>query len=230
MSAIGTLQEGPLHAALKSHYRTPGDVVEARVGGYFVDILGSGGIVEIQTASFSAIRRKLETLLESHTVRLVHPIGVERWIVRVDASGEILGRRKSPKRLGVEDVFEQLVSLAALLDHPRLVVDVVTTRLEEIRTWRKRRRRRKFSWQVAERRLLEVLDTTTIARASDLLRLLPDELPEPFSTRDLAGAMNRPLWLAQKAAYCLRESGVVRLVGKRGNLLTYTRSEAEDSR
>ena len=223
LSVIGTLQEGPLHAALKSHYRAPGDVVEAQVGGYVVDILGSRGIVEIQTASFSAIRRKLETLLESHTVRLVHPIGIERWIVRVDATGEILGRRKSPKRLGVEDVFEQLVSLATLVDHPRLLVDVVTTRLEEIRTWRKRRRRRKFSWQVAERRLLEVLDVTTIASASDLFRLLPHELPEPFSTRDLAQAMDRPLWLAQKAAYCLRESGAVRRVGKRGNLLLYAR-------
>jgi hypothetical protein len=223
LSVIGTLQEGPLHAALKSHYRAPGDVVEAQVGGYVVDILGSRGIVEIQTASFSAIRRKLETLLESHPVRLVHPIGIERWIVRVDATGEILGRRKSPKRLGVEDVFEQLVSLATLVDHPRLLVDVVTTRLEEIRMWRKRRRRRKFSWQVAERRLLEVLDVTTIASASDLFRLLPHELPEPFSTRDLAQAMERPLWLAQKAAYCLRESGAVRRVGKRGNLLLYAR-------
>ena len=99
----------------------------------------------------------------------------------------------------------------------------MTTRLEEIRMWRKRRRRRKFSWQVAERRLLEVLDVTTIASASDLFRLLPHELPQPFSTRDLAQAMDRPLWLAQKAAYCLRESGAVRRVGKRGNLLLYAR-------
>lgn len=223
MSAIGTLKEGPLHAALKRRYRKPGDAVEVDVGGFVVDILGPAGITEIQTSSFSAVKRKLPELLKSHPVRLVHPIGTERWIVRVDDSGEVLGRRKSPKKRGVEDVFEELVSLPRLLDHPNFVLDVVTTRLEEIRAWRKRRRRRKFVWQVAERHLLEILDVTTIACADDLFGILPNGLPDPFSTHDLAQAMNRPIQLAQKAAYCLRESGAARLVGKRGNLLLYGR-------
>lgn len=220
---IGTLAEGPLHAALKSRYCGPADETEVRVADYVVDILGPAGIVEIQTSSFSAIRDKLMALLDSHPVRLVYPIGVERWIVRMDDEGEILGRRKSPKRLGTEDVFEELVSLPALLDHPNFRLDVVSTQLEEIRVWRKRRRRRKFSWQVIERHLLEVLDVTTLERAQDLFAVLPAGLPEPFSTRDLAQAMGRPLHLAQKAAYCLREAGATRLVGKRGNLLLYAR-------
>lgn len=223
MSAIGTLQEGPLHAALKRRYRTPGDDLEVDVGGYVVDILGPAGITEIQTSSFSAVKRKLAELLQSHPVRLVYPVGAERWIVRVDDSGEVLGRRRSPKKQGFEDVFEELVSLPTLLDHPNFLLDVVTTRMEEIRTWRKRRRRRKFSWQVTERHLLEVLDVMTIACADDLFRILPRDLPDPFSTHDLAQAMRRPIHLAQKAAYCLRESGAVRLVGKRGNLLLYAR-------
>ena len=172
--AIGTLQEGPLYAALKRRYRNRGDDLEVDVGGCVVDILGPAGITEIQTSSFSAVKRKLTELLQSHPVRLVYPVGAERWIVRMDVSDEVLGRRK-------------------------------------------------FSWQVAERHLLEVLDVTTIACADHLFRILPRDLPDPFSTHDLAQAMQRPIHLAQKAAYCLRESGAVRLVGKRGNRLPYAR-------
>ena len=45
-------------------------------------------------------------------------------------------------------------------------------------------------------------------------------------TAQLASALGRPRQLAQKAAYCLRESGVIHQVGKSGNALRYSRSAA----
>jgi hypothetical protein len=80
ISKIGTLNEKPLHEALKRWYAQPGDIFEAPVDGFVVDIVRGDLLIEIQTRNFSAIKRKLEQLLISHSVRLVYPIPSEKWI------------------------------------------------------------------------------------------------------------------------------------------------------
>jgi hypothetical protein len=97
-SGIGTQNERSLHAELKQWHAQPGDQLEARVDGFVVDIVRDDLLIEIQTRNLAAIRRKLRTRLEHHSVRLVYPIAKEKWIVRKTGSGKkILGRRKSPK-------------------------------------------------------------------------------------------------------------------------------------
>jgi hypothetical protein len=56
----------------------------------------------------------------------------------------------------------------------------------------------------------------------DFLKLLPPELKNPFSTLELASAIEQPHWLAQKMAYCLRHMGAIEVKGKRGNALRYS--------
>jgi hypothetical protein len=107
---IGTLNEKPLHAALKNWYAQAGDRFEVRVDGFFIDIVRPRGseddlLIEIQTKSVAKLKRKLTRLAETHPVRLVYPIGQEKWIVRVGDDGEVIGRRRSPKRNGPESVF-----------------------------------------------------------------------------------------------------------------------------
>ena len=68
---IGTLNEKPLHEALKKWYAQSGDRVEVPVDGSIVDIVRGELLVEIQTSNFAAIRRKLEKLIVNHPVRLV---------------------------------------------------------------------------------------------------------------------------------------------------------------
>ena len=43
----------------------------------------------------------------------------------------------------------------------------------------------------------------------------------PFSVKDLAGAIHRPRHLASKMAYSLREMGAIEIVGKKGNAYLY---------
>ena len=76
----------------------------------------------------------------AHDVRVVHPVPLEKWIVRVEADKNVggddervLGRRKSPLRGRVEDAFEELVSLRGLLAHPRFSLEILLTREEEVR-------------------------------------------------------------------------------------------------
>jgi len=115
MTDIGLLNEKALHADLKAWYAQPGDEIEVKVDGYFIDIVqgthavhepqgvcesrnrDSQGslLVEIQTRNFSGIKRKLTDLTARHHLRLVHPIAQEKWIVkRPKREGDRVTRRK----------------------------------------------------------------------------------------------------------------------------------------
>ena len=54
-------------------------------------------------------------------------------------------------------------------------------------------------------------------------RLLPPDLVEPFTTRELSKTARQPVRLAHKMVYSLREMGVLVAVGKRGRAVLYTR-------
>ena len=125
---IGVLNEGPLHAALKDWYRRPGDRLEQPLEGFVVDLVRGDVLVEIQTQGFSALRRKLDHLLDRHPIRLVHPISAEKWVVKIDRRGDRISRRKSPKRGMAADVCSELASFPSLLSHPNFTLEVVLRR------------------------------------------------------------------------------------------------------
>ena len=105
-SKIGTLNEKPLHEALKRWYAQPGDMFEVPVDGFVADIVRGDLLIEIQTRNFTSIKRKLEKLLINHPVRLVYPIPREKWITKLAADGNSpVSRRRSPKRGAYEEVF-----------------------------------------------------------------------------------------------------------------------------
>jgi hypothetical protein len=65
-----------------------------------------------------------------------------------------------------------------------------------------------------QRRLVEVLETVEVGSPEGLLELLPERLPDPFTTADLADRLGRSRHVAQEVAYCLSVSGVVETVGR----------------
>jgi hypothetical protein len=219
---IGTLNERSLHAALKAWYAEDGDRFEVRVDGFVADIVRGDLLIEIQTGSASALRRKLATLLRRHPVRLALPIAARKTIVGSDPDGRESSGRLSPRRGKWTDVFSELVSLRELLADPNLSVDVLLIHEEEIRVPGKPRRRK--NWTIGDRRLVSVLDSVTFQEPSDYLVFVPVELEEPFTTRDLSEALGRPLRTAQKIAYTLRHLGTLRTIGKRGNSFLYERN------
>ena len=223
---IGTFRETGLHAALKQHYARPGDCLEVAVDGYIVDIVRDTELIEIQTHNFAALKRKLPRLLERHRVRLVYPIAQARWITRVKADRQtVIGRRKSPRRGALEDLFVELVSLPELVLHPNFTLEVALTHEEEIRCPRPvRRRRRAQPWSVCDRRLIEVIDTVVLATPADFGRFIPASLPAPFTSHELAQALQCPVYLAHKVTYCLRKMGVLTVVGKRQRAWLYAQA------
>ncbi len=229
-SGIGTLNEQPLHAALKAWYTRPGDQIEVPLSGYVIDIVRQGHddatplLIEIQTANFTAIKRKLARLVTDYRVRLVHPIPHEKWIVRQDANGAILGRRRSPRRGAVMDVFGELVRIPHLLPHPNFSLEVLLIREDEIRRYDGRRGWRRKGWVIHERCLIDVIEQHTFVTPAEWGALLPDDLPDPFTTADLARSIQRPRRLAQQVAYTLRAIDAIQAAGKRGNAILYTRA------
>lgn len=226
---IGTLGEKSLHAALKAWYAQPGDRLEWGVEGkYVVDIFRpatdtttSDQCIEIQTRSLGRLKTKLIFLLERWPVRLVYPIAQERTIVRINADGEIVSRRKSPKHGTVFHLFPELVGLPKLVAHPHFALDVLLIREEEFWMDNGRGSWRRKHWSIYDRQLVDVCETVSLSTPADYAALLPTGLPDVFDTRELAQAIGLPRSLAQKMAYCLREMGVLEVVGRRDRALLY---------
>ena len=225
---IGTLNEKPLHAALKAAIAEPGDRFEVPVGRFVVDILRGSQIIEIQTGATSVLRRKLRELLGHHAVCLVLPLAARKKIVRIDQTGTIIGTRRSPKRLGILDAFDELIYLREFLGDPNFTVEVLLIHEEEVRRPRPPRGRRRKDWEIHERRLLEVLDRIGFDHPGDYLAAIPSSLPEPFSTADLAAALDEPRRHARLIAYCLREIGAIRLVNRTRQGFHYVRDFGAD--
>jgi len=220
MTTIGSLNEKPLHAALKQWYRHDGDQVEAPIDGFVADLLRDGLIIEIQTRGFSSMRRKFDRLLDSYSMLLVYPVPAKKWIVKLDEHGHETSRRLSPKRGIAADVCEELVSFPSLLSHPNFTLEIALIEEEEVRRPDAKKGWRRGGYAIEERRLIEVLDTVQLGSANDLLELLPKGLPDPFTTADLAKGLGRSRHVAQEVAYCLRVSGAATAIGrdKRGIL------------
>ena len=221
MTQIGTLAEKSLHAGIKEWYGRSGDQYEAKVDGFVIDIVRGEQLIEIQTRHFGAMKRKLDRLLKNHPVLLLHPIAQEKWIMRETAVGEPISRRKSPKRGQPLDIFSELMRIPHLLPHPNLTVGAVLTWQEEIwrddgqGSWRRK------GWSLYDHRLLDVVTIHTFAAPTDLLTLLPPDLPQPFTNRQLAQLAKIRLNLAQRITYTLARCQAIEQIGKVGHAYAY---------
>lgn len=211
-TGIGTLNEGSLHAALKRLYAKPGDVFEVPRDRFIIDIvrdedLPTEQLIEIQTGSFGALGNKLDRLLSNHNILLVYPIAVSTILERADRSG-----RRSPKRGSIYQLFDQLVSLPTMLDHPNLELDVVLHTEIKKQVHDPSLRRRRGGYRTVDRHLVDVVETRRFRTIDDVAALAPSDLPQEFTTADIAGRSDMSRDAAQKLCYCLRSAGVYQVV------------------
>jgi hypothetical protein len=219
--------ETTLHRQLKAHYAHDGAQLEQRIGRYRIDVIDGDELIEIQLGSLSAIRDKIAALVREHQVRIVKPIVACKHLVKQKrAGGQVVSRRRSPKQGTVLDVFEELVHFTRVYPHPRLVLEVALIEIEE---WRypghgRRRRWRRNDHEVEDQRLVTVVGVERFQTATDLCRMLPPKLPRPFHTGHIATGLGVQRWIAQRMAYCLREMGAIKTVGKERGAWLYKRT------
>jgi hypothetical protein len=221
--------ETSLHRELKRIYAGDEARSEVRHGRYRIDVVHGDELVEIQHGSLAAIRDKIRELLETHSVRVVKPIVASKLLVkRSRKQGPVAERRWSPKQGTLLDVFDELVYFTKVFPHPRLTLEVVLVEIEE---WRypghgRRRRYRKNDFVIEDQKLCKLQSVHRFRTAADLLALIPARLPAPFHTGQLSESLGVPRGIAQRIAYCLRQTGAVRLMGKQGNALLYELADA----
>lgn len=218
--------ETQLHRQLKAVYADEGSQLEVPLGKYRIDVVRGDELIEIQHGTLAAIRDKTRDLLRRHRVRVVKPLICRKQLVKLRArGGEVVGRRTSPKRGSVLDVFDELVHFTQVFPHANLTIEVLLVDIEERRYpgHGRRRWRRKTDHIVDNQRLVDVRRCVRLRRAVDLLKLMSVRLPDSFGTADLAAALDIPRTQAQRIAYCLRETGAVSKAGKDGNAWLYRR-------
>ena len=222
LNNIGTLNESSLHSALKLWCKEPGDQLETPIDNFVIDIVRKDLLIEVQTKNFFTIKKKLETLLKNHRVRLIHPIVKDKWIIIIDQqSKKIIRKRLSPRHQSYLDIFEELIRIPDLVSNSNLTIELVLVQIEEFRindgkgSWRKK------GWSTYDKRLVNVLEKRVFCSPIDFLMLKPISLKPPFTNAELAFLLEKPLRLAQKMSYCLHKMGIIKVVGKSGRSLLF---------
>jgi len=178
-SRINLYSEYSLHDQLKRQAAGQGGRIEVAIEGKIADALRPDGeIVEIQTGSLSPIVDKAEFWCgKGYKLRIQIPLAAQKTIVRIgQSSGEILSRRRSPKKETLWSVFDRFVRASSLLSLPGLVIELVYIEMEEIRTVLEepvRRGRFLKSYATVDRNLVAVRESREFASPGDWLALLP---------------------------------------------------------
>lgn len=224
-AGIGTLGEKTLHTVLKHYLEPDASWHEVKVGPYVADIMGSDGIIEIQTRNFSNMRKKLAYLLEKYHVTVVYPAVRLKWLSWIDpATGEVTKKHKSPKTGTPSAVFAELARIRPLLLNKNLSLKVILLDMEETRFLNGWSSDKKRGSRRCDRIPVELCGEIAVDNPADYKRLIPPTLPPVFTTKDFQKQGAVSLAAAQRAVNILVYVGAVRRVGKSGRLNTYEKS------
>lgn len=204
---IGTLNEGSIHAALKELVAEPGDELEVRLDSFVIDIRRGDLLIEVQTQSFAAMARKLDALLDRYRIRIVHPVAIATYLHRPSKPV-----RRSPKRGNRFSILDELVSVPTLIDHPGFSVDLVLMEVDRYQCHDPKARRGRGGWRTTDKKIRRIDRWERFETGEDVLGMLPTDLPDVFTTADMAAGGIADRNSAQKLAYVLRALGLITLI------------------
>jgi len=214
-AGIGTYKEKTLHAALKRYIEPNDDYQEVAVGSFVADIRNENGITEIQTRSFNALRKKLECFLKLGTVTIVYPMPSTKWLLWVDSeTGEANKQRKSPKIGKPYQAFYELYKIKPLLTHPNLKLRLMMINIKEYRYLDGWSKDKKKGSTRCERIPTELIEEIHIDCLSDYKKLMPDNMPDVFTSKDYAKATELNKNSATIAVGILFSVGVLNRIGR----------------
>ncbi len=224
-AGIGTYGEKTVHSVLKNYFEPYAESHEQKVGGFVADIVGEDGIIEIQTADFARLRKKLEAFLQVSRVTVVHPIPRHKWLISIDPeTGEQGRRRKSPKIGSPYDIFPELYKIKEHLTHENFRLCIVMLDVDEYRqppetSGLKRGRRRGYVRY--DRIPRELAEEIHINCKSDWEYFLPETLPEEFTSADFGRLSGVGAKYASFVLNVLRAAEIVEITGKSGRSYLY---------
>ncbi len=219
--SIGSKHESSLHRTLKFRYAA-GGTTEEEVAGFIADGINSAGdFIEVQTGSFSPLKKKIHRLCALGRVIIIHPVIINKFIEVFDEEGQRLYRRKSPRQGSEWDIFNHLIYAPELALLPGLSIELAIIDAVE-----KRVRDGKGSWRrkgvsILDRELETWHGRLYLNEPTDYRRFIPFMPGEDFTTAELAKKAGINASLARKTLYVLRKINVVSRTGKSGRFWLY---------
>ena len=147
----------------------------------------------------------------------VGPYVADAWT----EDGTVSPPRKSPAKPQAGHVLGELYQLRTFLTHENFRLCVLLLQVAEYRLlngWSKNRKRGSTRY---DRIPLALLDEVWVRSPREYAQLIPPELPEPFTSRELGKAVGLSPKKGSCAANTLWSVGAVERVGKRGNAYLY---------
>lgn len=219
---IGTLGEKTMHAVLKQYFSSDENAQEQKFGGFVADIMDERGIIEIQTRSFDKLRKKLDFFLKDKSVTVVFPVAKTKWIYWINQeTGEISSKRKSPRKGSSCDILFEMYRIKSYLKHPHLRFCIILVNVAEFRNLNGWSLDKKKGASRFDRIPIELVDEVYINNCADYKKLIPEQLKEPFTSKQYKTALGMSLNRAQTALHVLHYVGAVKRVGKVGNAYLY---------
>ena len=223
--SIGTYKEKTLHAILKDYYAPDKSMQEISVDGYVADIYTGQEIIEIQTANFNKMRAKLNCFLPNYPVTVVYPIARIKYLSWIDeATGECSKPRKSPVKGSVYRAFVELYKIQSILSQENLCLCFPLLEVEEYRLlngWSQDKKKGSCRYDRIPRALL---DEIRLEKPEDYLRLIPENLPEPFTALEFGKAVGEKKQIAGIVLHVLNYLNVLERCENRGRFYTYRRA------
>lgn len=220
---IGTLSEKSVHAVLKNYFAPNPEFQEVPIEGYVADIYTGQEIIEIQTRQFNRMRDKLEAFLPICPVTIVYPMAAKKTLVWIDPeTGEEVERRKSPKKVSIYEIFDELYKIKFFLTRPNLRIKMVFLELEEHKLLDGYGNDRKKRASKHDRIPLEILSEMNMECVEDYMQFVPFELlEEEFTSKDFAKEAKIHPKYAGVVVHVLHHVGILERVGKQGNSIVY---------
>lgn len=220
---FGTLKEKTLHATMKQYYAPDESTHEKPLCGYIADIFDGEIIIEIQNGNFGHMRDKLAAFLPEYEVYLVYPFPHVKWVCWIDTeTGEVVSKHKSPKTGNAFHALPEFFRIKQYLKDPNLHIRIPLIDMEEYRLLDgKRSKDKKRGSSRYDRVPVEIHDEIILDSVVDYLQLLPIDLPDEFTSKELAKAAHVHVDYAREALKLLYDLGLVARVGKKGNTYIY---------
>lgn len=221
-SGIGTLQEKTIHAVLKAYYAPDESMVEIPVGRYVADIYTGCEITEIQTVHFDNLRKKLEAFLPDYPLTVVYPIPRIKYLIWMDTeTGECSKPRKSTVKGSVYRAFYELYKIKNHLSNPNLHFCFPYLELEEYRLLNGWSRDKKKGSRRYDRIPKALLSEVRIEGPDDYAKLIPPDLPEPFTAAEFGKAVGERKDTAAMVLHILNYLKVIERCENRGRAYSY---------
>ncbi len=215
---IGTLNEKTTHNALKCYYCNE-DGHEAKIGGFYADAVGENGVIEIQTASFSKLNKKLSKMLRACHVTVVYPYEkvVHNFSVN-EQTGEVISSSKRSNN-SYSKFFLELYRIKAFLTNPNLTICVAQLEINK-KTFYKDNRRIRYKGIPKEKIPVRYIKEIRLDSKADYMQFIPDGLSPIFTKKDLGKLCKStdPSLMIEILEYV----DAVKRVGKSGNAILYS--------